>query len=301
MLPTTRKIRGPDGAEIAISESGSAAGPTLVLTHGWGADRNDWAYLVATLGSRFRIVSWDLPGLGESEPTRDLDYALPTLAKSLDRVVAASQERGPITLVGHSIGGMLNIEYARQYPAKLGPVVGRIVQVNTTFTNPVETKKGAERSRKLQQPVFEPMLGVIANISSLARGLGWLAYRSGLSHLQLASQSFAGSQSWAQLDHMASYAYRSSPGIVARGVLGMLDWDGTDALPRLHVPTLILTGVQDVTTLPAASERMQRDIPGSKLVAIERAAHLGPVERHDAYASVISDFVAAPPRAPAGN
>jgi len=106
----------------------------------------------------------------------------------------------------------------------------------------------------------------------------------------LASQSFAGAETWRQLDEMARYAYRSSPGVIARGVLGMMKWDGSAVLPTIRVPTLIISGNQDVTTLPVASDRMQRDIPGALRVAVDPAAHMGPVEQAGRYAQAISGF-----------
>jgi pimeloyl-ACP methyl ester carboxylesterase len=61
-------------------------------------------------------------------------------------------------------------------------------------------------------------------------------------------------------------------------------------LPKIAVPTLIISGNEDVTTLPVASDRMERDIRSSTRVSIGRAAHLGPVEQYQAYAAAISQF-----------
>lgn len=287
-------VRGASGAELAVTHYGSVDGPTLVFTHGWGADRRDWADVISVLAPRYHIVAWDLPGLGESSTTGANDYSVQTLAADLDRVVSSIKGK-PVTLVGHSIGGMLNLEYARRFPEKLGRDVRALVQANTTYTNPVETKKGAGLSRTLQKPVFEPLLHGVTWVSPVARSLGWFAYQSGLAHIQLAMQSFAGNESWDQLDEMARYAYRSSPGVIARGVLGMLRWDGSDALPKIRVPTLIISGVEDTTTLPSASDRMERDIPSSVRVAVSRAAHFGPVEQYRVYADAIDSFVTKTP------
>ncbi|MDB5730531.1 MAG: Lysophospholipase, alpha-beta hydrolase superfamily [Variovorax sp.] len=288
---TLGKVRGASGADLTVAHYGPAGAPTLVLTHGWGADRHDWDYVISAFKDRFHIVVWDLPGLGESSRARD--YSMQTLASDLDSVVSSIKDR-PVVLVGHSIGGILNIEYARRFPEKMGRDVRALVQVNTTFTNPVETKKGAEFSRKLQKPVYEPLLHVVTWVSPVARAFGWFAYQSGLAHLQLAKQSFAGAETWDQLDEMASYAYRSSTGVVAQGVLGMLHWDGSDVLTKIRVPTLIISGDEDVTTLPSASDRMERDIPSSVRVAVSRAAHLGPVEQYARYADAIASFMTKP-------
>jgi len=284
------KVRGASGANLQVVRYGAdGAGPVLLFTHGWGADRRDWLYAIQSLQPGRSIVTWDLPGLGESSPPANGDYTMPTLARDLDSVVASLGDR-PVILVGHSIGGMLNLEYARQFPQKLGGAVRGFVQANTTYTNPVMTKQNAERSARLQEPVFEPLLDLVTWTSPVARALGWFAYQSGLAHLQLASQSFAGAESWEQLDTMARYAYRSSPAVVARGVRAMLDWDATEVLPKIGVPTLIISGDEDVTTLPSASDRMARDIRSAARVSIPDAAHLGPVEQHRAYADAIEGF-----------
>jgi pimeloyl-ACP methyl ester carboxylesterase len=284
--PVYGQVKGSSGANLTVARYGPGAGPTLLFTHGWGADHQDWSYVIGSLKNQFSVVAWDLPGLGQSSPASD--YAMKTLAGDLNSVVSSIQ--GPVIIVGHSIGGILNIEYARQFPEKMGQQVKGFIQVNTTYTNPIETKKGADTSRKLQKPVYEPLLQVVTWSSPIARGLGWLAYRSGLAHLQLAKQSFAGNETWEQLDHMASYAYRSSPGVIAQGVLGMLQWDGSDVLKKISVPTLIVSGNEDVTTLPLASDKMERDIPMAKRISVSGAAHLGPVERHELYADAIRSF-----------
>jgi pimeloyl-ACP methyl ester carboxylesterase len=286
---TVSKVRGASGAELTVVRYGPNDGPALVFTHGWGADRRDWSYAISALPADVPVVVWDLPGLGESAPTASGDYSMEAMAADLDSVVSSLQGR-PAILVGHSIGGMLNLEYARRYPQKLGREVRGLVQVNTTYTNPVETKKNAELSRKLQKPVFEPLLHVVDWTSPVARILGWFAYQSGLAHLQLARQSFAGAETWDQLDQMARYAYRSSPRVVARGVIAMLHWDGSNVLPKIGVPTLIISGNEDVTTLPVASDRMEQDIRASSRVSVDRAAHLGPVEQYRKYAAAIAQF-----------
>jgi pimeloyl-ACP methyl ester carboxylesterase len=289
---TATTLRGASGADLAVSHYGPENGPVLVFTHGWGADQRDWAWLIDDLPKQFHVVLWDLPGLGKSTAPRGQAYAMSTLAADLDSVVASLNGR-PAILVGHSVGGMLNLEYARRYPQKLGKEVRGLVQANTTYTNPIATKKNAERSLKLQKPVLEPLMHVVSGASPVFRALGWLAYQSGLAHMQLALQSFAGGETWDQLDEMARFAYRSSPAVVAKGVLAMGNWDGTDVLQKINVPTLVVAGAQDVTTLPAASDHMERNIPSAVRESVSPAAHMGPVEQHRRYAQLIGSFVMA--------
>jgi pimeloyl-ACP methyl ester carboxylesterase len=283
----TNQVTGASGAQLAVEGLGPADAPVIVFTHGWGADGREWSYY-RPLADRYRLVIWDLPGLGASSPIPD-GYTMEKLARDLRSVVRAAGDR-PVILVGHSIGGMLNLTYARLFPEDLGGRVKGIVQFNTTYTNPLRTTKDAERHLARQKSLYEPLLNAVEVTSPVVRALGWLSYASGLSHLQLASQSFAGVETREQLDHAAKYSYRSSPAVVAAGVRAMMNWDASDAFARVTVPTLILTGAQDTTTLPEASILMKREIRQSSLVTVDPAAHLGPIEQNERYSTELRAF-----------
>ncbi|MEJ7606222.1 MAG: alpha/beta hydrolase [Bryobacteraceae bacterium] len=217
------------------------------------------------------------------------DYALETMARDLQSVVDQTGD-SPALLIGHSIGGMINLTFCRVSPTHLGQPVKGIVQLNTSYTNPVKTTPTPEPDQALQKPVYEPLLHAIVFLSPVVRVLNWLSYQSGLTHLQNASQSFAGTETREQLDFASRYQYESSPSVVARGVLGMLHWDATEVLPRVGVPVLIVTGEQDKTTVPAASQVMAKSIPGARLLSVSPAAHLGPIEQNRRYNTAIREF-----------
>ena len=63
-----RRVAGPDGADLHVEEHGPEGGaaPTLPMTHGWDLDATAWYYEKKNLADHFRLVLWDLPGLGLS-------------------------------------------------------------------------------------------------------------------------------------------------------------------------------------------------------------------------------------------
>ena len=284
-----RKIAG-SGATLAIEETGTRGRPRVILTHGWGMDRREWDWARRELGSDFHVITWDLPGLGNSPALPMNDYTLESLAGALESVIAQTGD-APTVLVGHSIGGMINLTYSRIKNQQLAPVVG-IVEVNTTYTNPVRTSSSAKTDTALQKPVYEPLLHLFVATAPLVRVLNWFSYQSGLAHIQSASQSFAGTESREQLDFSASYIYKSSPAVVSRGMLGMLHWDASDVLPAIKVPVLVIAGEQDTTTIPAASAVMTGHIPAARQVNMAPAAHLGLIEQHERYGRAIRAFAA---------
>jgi pimeloyl-ACP methyl ester carboxylesterase len=73
----------------------------------------------------------------------------------------------------------------------------------------------------------------------------------------------------------------------------MLHWDSSDALAQIKVPVLVMSGEQDTTTLPVASDVMSERIPDDARLSVSTAAHLGPIERHEQYNDAVETFANA--------
>jgi pimeloyl-ACP methyl ester carboxylesterase len=289
---TVRTLARPDGTTIHAEVYGPTDAPTLVLTHGWGISSTEWYYAKRQLSDRFRLIVWDLPGLGLSAQPKDRDFALEKMAADLHNVLQLADGKR-VVLVGHSIGGMINLTFCRQYPELLGSSVAGIVQVDTTYTNPVRTTRDAGFSLAIQKPIAEPVLHAMIALSPVVRILNWLSYQNGLTQLYTAHSSFGGSETLGQVDFVSQFQYRSSPAVVARGTLAMFHWDATPVLPHVNTPVLILVGNQDTTTVPAASERMQQLIPGAQLQRINSGAHYSLLEQNQSVNAALAQFASS--------
>jgi len=289
---TPSDIMRPDGTNIHVETFGPSDAPTLVLTHGWSTDNREWYYAKRHLSDRFRLIVWDLPGLGLSAEPKNHDLSLEQMGSDLQQVLTLAQGR-PAVLVGHSIGGMINLTLCRLHPELLGSQVAAVVQVDTTYTNPVRTTKNSRLSSALQKPVAEPLLHAMIAISPLVRAAAWLGYQEGIVQLNNARSSFAGTETRGQLDLVSRYSYESSPAVVARGTLAMFHWDGTAVLPNVNVPSLIIVGREDSTTLPSASEYMHAAMPKAELRIEQPGAHYALLEQNAQVDSAIKEFASA--------
>jgi pimeloyl-ACP methyl ester carboxylesterase len=285
-----RHVHGAGGANLRVESFGDPSGPTLVFTHGWGVDSSEWFYARKALSSQFHLVLWDLPGLGGSSQPEDRNFALENMARDL-RTVVSSTAGKPVTLVGHSIGGMINLTFCRLFPDLLGSEVTRIVQIDTSYTNPVKTTKHSGISQFLQKPLAEPALYAMIGLSPFVHFMNWLSYENGTAYAMNAQSSFAGSETRGQVDLVSRLQAEASPAVIARGTLAMFHWDATPVLRRIRIPVLLIVGGQDTTTLPAASEFMKNAIPGATLVEVPSAAHYSLLEQNQRVNSEIARFV----------
>jgi pimeloyl-ACP methyl ester carboxylesterase len=281
-------IKTPAGSRLYVEREGGPDAPLVIFTHGWGMDSTFWRYARQDLANRFRVVVWDLPGLGKSRPTRPSDISLETFARDLATLIDLNARRSAV-LVGHSIGGMTIQTLLRDNPQIHRRLAG-VVLLNTTYTNPLRTMVFSRLFLALQKPVLEPAMKLVIALQPLVWLSKWQSYLSGSSHAAH-RLGFGRSVTRSQLEHVTLLSTRNPPAAEARGNLAMLHWDATDALVNSPIPALVIGGDLDIVTKLEASQAIAGSTPQATLRVIGGANHLGPMERAGLYNDLIAEFV----------
>jgi pimeloyl-ACP methyl ester carboxylesterase len=277
-------INGAKGEKLQIFIHGTANAPTILFTHGWSLDHTVWQYAVRDLSRDFRVVTWDLPGLGRSSAQQ---VSLSNMANNLQVILGHLQQ--PVLLVGHSIGGMAIQTLLRDHPDVQKQAVAGVVLVNTTYTNPLRTIILSPLLRLLRWPLIEPMMWLQIILMPLAWLMSWQSYLSGSMHLT-ARLGYGARVTRSQLEHTAWLMTTNSPSVQARGDLAMFRWDATETLAAISVPTLVLAGEADIVTKPDASRQIAQAIPGATLQTFGHVNHMGFLEKSQDYNAAIRDF-----------
>jgi pimeloyl-ACP methyl ester carboxylesterase len=288
----SQRLARPDGSEIQVEFYGSDQAPTIVLTHGWGPDSLVWYYAKKQLTDQFRVIVWDLPGLGKSQKPENRDYSLEKYARDLEAVLSVAGDQ-PVVLLGHSMGGMILLTFCRLFPEHLGRRVAGLIVVDTTYTNPLKTTILSKLLFALQKPVLEPLLYVSIALSPLLWFTSWLSYLNGFTLLTTEISGFTGRETRGQLNFSTLIGLKASPGILARGTLAMLRFNETKTLPHISVPTLVVVGKSDIATRPFANQRISQAIPQADLAVLAPAGHMGLMERNQQFAEMVRTFSAA--------
>ncbi|RYG19517.1 MAG: alpha/beta hydrolase [Caulobacteraceae bacterium] len=278
-------IAGFDGSELYVEQHGPATSPAMILTHGWGLDSTIWSYARRDLGQRFRLILWDLPGLGRSRLNGPL--TLEVLAENLRAVLALADR--PVILVGHSIGGMTIQTLARDHPELFRRAVSGVVLISTTHTNPLRTMILSNLMLALRRPVLEPVMRLAGWLQPLAWAGAWQGYLSGSAHLANRF-GFGPHVTHSQLEHTTLLATRNPPGVLGRGNLAMFRWDAGAGPSNLGAPTLVLGGDMDIVTKLRAGQAIAGAAPDARFEAVEGANHMGFLERAEVYNAAIARF-----------
>ncbi|HYG27031.1 MAG TPA: alpha/beta hydrolase [Caulobacteraceae bacterium] len=275
------------GSQLYVETHGRAEAQPIILTHGWGMDSTFWNYAKADLSKRFRVIAWDLPGLGRSKALAPQAITLSAFAGDLADLVDMCGHRRPV-LVGHSIGGMIIQTMLAERPEMRRRIAG-VVLLNTTYTNPLKTMIFSRLMLALQKPVLEPGARLTILLHPLAWLMQWQSYQSGLAHMAH-RLGFGRYVTRSQLEHVTRLAARNPPAALARGTLAMFDWDATEAMKSVHVPTLVVAGELDIVTKLEANARIADEAPAGTFEVVEGVNHLGPMERADVYNRLIANF-----------
>ena len=250
-IPSTRVKSGD--AEIVYRSVGD--GPTVVLLHPFPASHVFWLPVAEELSTRFRLILPDLRGHGDSdagEGPATMEKHAADLARVMDD---AGIGRAPI--VGVSIGGYILFEFWRSYRS-------RTIALGLCNTKaPADNAEG--RAARLQaandvlergtEPFFQSMI---------SRVLGKTTRENRPDLVEEALRMMN----------------KMSPQDVAQVQRGMAERpDSVETLRTINVPTLIVTGDEDLMTGINEASLMHERIEQSELRVIPRAGHYSPWEQ----------------------
>jgi pimeloyl-ACP methyl ester carboxylesterase len=287
----TATLDAPDGSRLHLEMEGPADKPVIVLTHGWALDSTAWYYVRKELAKSHRLVMWDLPGLGRSTQPADGRYSVERLAENLRSVIAHTGDR-PVTLVGHSIGGMMMLTLARTHPELLRGKVNGMVFMDTTHTWPLDSVMAGGLLKVLRWPLIEPLL----LLTILLWPLIWLSnlqsYLNGTSHIVNRITSLSRGVTRGQLEFATRFNVKDKPNVIAKGLRAVLRWTEARTPPALAVPVRVIAGDADRLTRPEAGLALSEMAPDADFIRISPAGHNGLLEEGGQYAAAIAQFVA---------
>lgn len=268
------------GHRRAFRKAGT--GPALLLLHGLGCDSSTWLPVLPALAEHFTVVAPDLLGHGASDKPR-ADYSLGGYANGM-RDLLSLLGVDKATVVGHSFGGGVALQFAYQFPERSE----RIVLV-------APGGMGAEVSVLLRAFTLPG-----AGLALAAAGLAPLRpfVRTGLRVL-----SRSGIPLLRDLGEVADvYTLICDPSArqaVRHATRQVVDWRGqvvtmTDRayLTRL-MPMCVLWGDRDRVIPSGHARTVQAYAPGAEIHVIERSGHFPHKDHPARFVRILLDFVAS--------
>jgi pimeloyl-ACP methyl ester carboxylesterase len=247
-----------NGIGLHYEESG--AGPAVLLTHGFSSTARAWEAQHRALRDRYRLITWDMRGHGETESPGDPGRYSSDLTVADMRALLRHLGVERAVIGGLSLGGTMSLAFHRVHPEMVRALV--ICSSGPGYRN---AEARAEWNRRAE-----------ARAADLeARGLAALDSGDG---------------------HQDARRHRSAQWLAhaARGMLAQQDASVIDSVPSIRVPTLVVVGDQD-TPFMAPSQYLAAKIPGARLEVITGAGHLTNLDQPQAFNRVLVEFLDALP------
>ena len=247
--------------------TGPEAAPVVVLIHGLGLTRAVWQWLTPDL-SRFRVLSYDLIGHGQSAPPegqptlRDLAAQLAALLDHLDIDRAA--------IVGFSLGGMIARRFAQDHPARTAALV-----ILHSAHRRSEKAQAAILFRVAQAEEHGPAATVELALER------WYTEACRTARPDL-------------MDLTRRWVLANDPKVYPR--LYRILAHGVDEIvaprPPISCPTLVLTGDEDHGNNPEMSIAIATEIPRARLVILKGLRHMALAETPELFNAKLLGFLA---------
>jgi pimeloyl-ACP methyl ester carboxylesterase len=256
---TDGQVKTPGGT-IAYTTAGT--GEPLLLVHGLGGTRRTWRHMIDSLALTHTVIAPDLPGHGESDPPAG-DYSIGAHAAALrDLLVALGHSR--VTVVGHSLGGGIGLQFAYQFPER----TSRLVLISSGGL-------GAELTVMLRAATLPGAEIAVAGLGRLPRGLT----RRLLPALSVLPGLVARQDAQPLAEDLRGLADPQQRHAFVRTAQAVINWRGqtVSALRQLRLladlPVLVAWGSNDKTIPPHHHQAIARELPDSHVVEITGAGH----------------------------
>ena len=252
-------------AEICYEVLGDGA--PVVLLHPFPANHELWHPVAQSLVLRYRVILPDLRGHGES----DVGDGPATMAKHAADVarVLDAEGVGRAPFVGVSIGGYVLFEFWRRFPGRVAALglCNTKAQADTAEGRAGRLQAAADVMERGTEPFFESMVPKLMGETTRTT-------RPDL------------------VDGALRMMRKMSPEDVAMVQRGMAERpDSMPTLKTINVPTLILTGDEDLLTGVPEAELMRRNISGSQLKVVAKAGHYSPWEQPEEVGKIMRQFL----------
>ena len=243
-----------NGVNIHYEDHG--AGPAVLLSHGYSATSQMWKGQVDALTDRYRVITWDMRGHGETDSPEDQgEYSE---AKTVDDMAAILRHLGLETAVigGLSLGGYMSLAFNVAHPDMVRALM--LFDCGPGYKNP-KAREGWNETASKRAENFE------------AKGLDALG----------------------SSDEVRVSTHKSAEGLAraARGMLAQFDSRIIESLETIAVPTLVLVGADDTPFL-GASDYMSAKIPGAVRVTVPEAGHAANIHQPAAFNAAVESFLA---------
>ncbi|MGB0971142.1 MAG: alpha/beta fold hydrolase [Mycobacterium sp.] len=279
-ITPTLQYRTIHGYRRAFRVAGS--GPAILLIHGIGDNSTTWSTVQSKLAQRFTVVAPDLLGHGKSDKPR-ADYSVAAYANGM-RDLLSVLEIDSVTVIGHSLGGGVAMQFAYQFPQLVNRMIlvgaGGVTKEVNVALRIASLPMGSEALALLRLPLVLPAVQAIGRISGALFG-----------------STGVGRDIPNMLRILADLPEPTASAAFARTLRAVVDWRGqvVTMLDRCYltqsVPVQLIWGSKDSVIPVSHAEMAHAAMPGSQMEIFQGSGHFPFHDDPDRFVEDVQKFI----------
>jgi len=260
----------------------AGSGPVLLLIHGIGDNSTTWHTVHSKLAQRFTVIAPDLLGHGQSDKPR-ADYSVAAYANGM-RDLLSVLDIEKVTVVGHSLGGGVAMQFAYQFPQLVDRLIlvgaGGVTREVNVALRLASLPMGGEALALLRLPL------VLSALRATGRVLGMFIGSTGV-----------GRDIPNMLRILADLPEPTASAAFTRTLRSVVDWRGqvVTMLDRCYLtestPVQLIWGEQDAVIPVGHAHMAHAAMPGSQLEIFRRSGHFPFHDDPDLFVEVVERFI----------
>jgi len=260
-IPGWSQYRNPDKInELRLTSSSSGEGIPVLLIHGFGASSYSWRHIIKPLAQKYRVITIDLKGFGESPKPRDDLYSVYEQARLVRNFILENNLQN-VHIIGHSYGGGVALVTSVYLSASHPNLQSSLVLIDS-IAYPQDLP---DFVKVLATPILGPLVIYAIPNTTQVKSLLEKVYFNDALIPQSAIDHYAGNLGKPN----AKYATLTT----ARQMLPTDLQQFSDNYANLTIPTLIIWSRDDEIVPLAIGERLHEDLPNSKMVVLNDVGH----------------------------
>ena len=260
----------------------AGSGPAILLIHGIGDNSTTWSTIQSKLAQRFTVIAPDLLGHGKSDKPR-ADYSVAAYANGM-RDLLSVLDIDRVTVVGHSLGGGVAMQFAYQFPQLVDRLIlvgaGGVTKDVNIALRVASLPMGSEALAFLRLPLVLPAMQVVGRVAGAMFGTTGL-----------------GRDIPDVLRILADLPEPTASSAFARTLRAVVDWRGqvVTMLDRCYltqsVPVQLIWGSADSVIPVSHAQLAHAAMPGSQLEIFDGSGHFPFHDDPDSFVEVLEQFI----------
>jgi len=267
---------------------GNADKPLLVLVHGGRDHARNWDWVAQALREDYHIVVPDLRGHGDSEWARGSEYAMVEYVVDLSQLLAQLNSF-PVTLIGHSLGGGIVLQYSGVYPEK----VGKVISIEGLGPPPDMIQQQPKHAHERMKLWISQMRDLAGRLPRRYKTLDEAVKR-----MQEANTRLSAEQAYHLTVHGmnriedGTYTWKFDNYVRAQSPYRFNIDDAREIWGRITCPTLLFRGAESWASDPLKDGRAQA-FKNVKVATIPNAGHWVHHDQLDLFLKEVQEFLAS--------